>query len=58
MIASMPSLPTRRSAVRAGGLGAMVLALSACGIRLESDAPRIPLVPTRTPRPGEAGLAG
>jgi hypothetical protein len=56
MIASMPSLPTRRSVVRAGGLGAMVLGLSACGIRLESDAPRIPLVPTRTPRPGEEGL--
>ncbi len=56
MIAGMPSQPTRRSAVRAGGLGALVLGLSACGIRLEADAPRIPLVPTRTPRPGEAGL--
>ncbi len=56
MIAGMPSQPSRRSAVRAGGLGALVLGLSACGIRLESDAPRIPLVPTRTPRPGESGL--
>jgi hypothetical protein len=56
MIAGMPSRPTRRSALRACGLGALVLGLSACGIRLESDAPRIPLVPRRTPRPGEAGL--
>lgn len=56
MIAGMPSQPTRRSAVRAGMLGAVVCGLSSCGIRLESDAPRIPLVPTRTPRPGEAGL--
>ena len=56
MIARMPTQPSRRVVVRAGGLGAVLLGLSACGIRLESDAPRIPLVPTRTPRPGEAGL--
>lgn len=56
MIAGMPPEPTRRAALRVAGTGALALGLSACGIRLESDAPRIPLVPTRTPRPGEDGL--
>ncbi len=37
-------------------LGAAATALSACGVRLEDDAPRVPLVPTRTPVPGEAVL--
>ncbi len=36
------------------GVGASVLVpLSGCGIRLEDDAPRVPLVPARTPVPGE-----
>ena len=38
------------------GLGAAGAALSGCGIRLEDDAPRVPLVPTREPVPGEAFL--
>ena len=42
--------------VVSGLLGAAVLPASACGIRLEDDAPRVPLVPTRTPVPVEAAL--
>ncbi len=34
----------------------MTLGLGGCGIRLEDDAPHVPLVPTRTPIPGEADL--
>jgi hypothetical protein len=39
-----------------GGLAAAVLPVAGCGIRLEDDAPRVPLVPTRTPVPAEAEL--
>ncbi|HSF98601.1 MAG TPA: DUF4439 domain-containing protein [Ornithinibacter sp.] len=46
---------TRRTFV-AGALGALALSASGCGIRLEDDAPRVPLVPTRTPVPAEAEL--
>ena len=46
----------RRAALRGGLLAGAGLALSACGIRLEDDAPKVPLVPTRTPIPGEAEL--
>lgn len=46
---------TRRTLV-AGALGALALCLAGCGIRLEDDAPRVPLVPTRTPVPAEAEL--
>lgn len=45
-----------RRAVVGGLLGAGVLTASGCGIRLEDDAPRVPLVPTRTPVPAEAEL--
>lgn len=38
------------------GLAAVALPLAACGIRLEDDAPRVPLIPTREPIPGEAFL--
>jgi uncharacterized protein DUF4439 len=38
------------------GVVVTVLSASGCGIRLEDDAPRIPLVPTRTPVPAEAEL--
>jgi hypothetical protein len=38
------------------GVVAAVLPAAGCGIRLEDDAPRIPLVPTRTPVPAEAEL--
>jgi len=37
-------------------LGAFALPAAGCGIRLEDDAPRLPLVPTRTPVPAEAEL--
>jgi hypothetical protein len=52
----MPGAPSRRAALRALGLVAAVVPLAACGIRLEDDAPRVPLVPTREPIPGEAFL--
>lgn len=42
--------------VLSGLLGAAVLPASGCGIRLEDDAPRVPLVPTRTPVLVEAAL--
>ncbi|MDT0213806.1 hypothetical protein Q9R29_07885 [Rothia sp. ARF10] len=47
--------PTRRL-VTAGALGAVVVALAGCGIRLEDDAPRVPLVPTREPIEAEQAL--
>lgn len=37
-------------------MGAFALPTAACGIRLEDDAPRVPLVPTRTPIPLESEL--
>lgn len=46
----------RRAVLGAALLGVGSLALTGCGIHLEEDAPRIPLVPTRTPVPGEADL--
>ena len=47
---------SRRTALvgLAGGLGA--LALTGCGIRLESDAPQLPFLPTRASIPAEAAL--
>ena len=47
--------PSRRL-VTAGALGAVVVALAGCGIRLEDDAPRVPLVPTREPIDAEDAL--
>lgn len=38
------------------GVVAAVLPTAGCGIRLEDDAPRLPLVPTRTPVPAEGEL--
>lgn len=43
-----------RRAVLLGGV--VALPLSGCGIRLEDDAPDLPLVPHRTPVAGEAAL--
>ncbi len=48
-----PGVPRRT--VLAGLVGA-ALVTSGCGIRLEDDAPAVPLVPTRTPVPAEAEL--
>ena len=44
----------RRTVV--AGVLAGVLPVAGCGIRLEDDAPRVPLVPARTPVPAEAEL--
>jgi hypothetical protein len=56
----VPPHPTRRGVLSAGAglaLGSLAsMSLSACGIRLEDDAPRVPLIPTRAPVPGEAFL--
>jgi len=56
----MPPCPTRRGVLTAGvglALGsAAAMSLAACGIRLEDDAPRVPLIPTRAPISGEAFL--
>ena len=46
---------TRRTARRRRA-GALALPAAGCGIRLEDDAPRVPLVPARTPVPAEAEL--
>ena len=48
--------PASPVAPSSAGLGAAVLPAAGCGIRLEDDAPRVPLVPTRTPVPAEAEL--
>ena len=45
-----------RRALLATVLGTAVLPSASCGIRLEDGAPRLPLVPTRTPVPAEAEL--
>ena len=54
----MPGGPTRRAALGVLALAAAALPLAACGIRLEDDAPRVPLVPTREPLPAEGFLLG
>lgn len=54
-VTSAGPTPSRRL-VTAGVLGAAVVVLSGCGIRLEDDAPRVPLVPTRSPIDGEDSL--
>lgn len=46
---------TRRSVLLAASLGA-ASGLTACRVRLEDDAPHIPLVPRRTPMADEAAL--
>jgi len=48
-----PGVP-RRSLV--AGVVGTVLSTTGCGLRLEDDAPRLPLVPGRTPVPAEAEL--
>ena len=54
----MPCAPGRRTVLAALGVAAASVPLSACGIRLEDDAPRVPLIPTREPIPGEGVLLG
>lgn len=59
MMARVPDLDARRPGRRLllAGAGAALLApVSGCGVRLEDDAPRVPLVPTREPVPGEDAL--
>jgi len=47
--------PTRRVVTGAALLGG-ILGLTGCGVRLEEDAPELPLVPRRAKVPGEAAL--
>jgi hypothetical protein len=55
-VPGMPPCPSRRGVLTVG-LGAVAaMSLAACGIRLEDDAPRVPLIPTRAPIPGESFL--
>lgn len=51
-----PAMPRR--AVLLGVLGSGALLASGCGIRLEDDAPDIPLVPEREPIGAEGALVG
>jgi hypothetical protein len=50
----MEIMLARRSVLGLAG-GALAL-VAGCAVRLEDDAPRIPLVPTRAPLPGESAL--
>ena len=52
----MPPCPTRRGVLALGLGSAVAMSLAACGIRLEDDAPRLPLGTTRQPIAGEAFL--
>lgn len=54
----MPPCPSRRAALGLGVGAVAAVTLAACGIRLEDDAPHVPLIPTRKPIPGEAFLVG
>ncbi|WP_353950540.1 hypothetical protein V6K52_12975 [Knoellia sp. S7-12] len=54
-VTSTGPTPSRRL-VTAGAIGAAIAVLTGCGIRLEDDAPRVPLVPTRSPIEGEGAL--
>lgn len=56
--ATPPATAPSRRLVAVGALGGIAALLTGCGIRLEDDAPRVPLVPTRRPIPGEAALVG
>jgi len=47
--------PSRRL-VTLGALGGVVATLTGCGIRLEDDAPHVPLLPERSPIAGEESL--
>ncbi|NYG05852.1 hypothetical protein BJ986_000339 [Phycicoccus badiiscoriae] len=56
----MPACPSRRRVLTLGlglGLGAVTAgSLAACGIRLEDNAPQLPLIPKRPPVPSESFL--
>ncbi|MGB7818931.1 MAG: hypothetical protein WBL35_09400, partial [Ornithinibacter sp.] len=55
MSQATPPEPGRR-ALAGLVLGVAAAAVGACGVRLEDDAPRVPLIPRRTPVPAEAEL--
>jgi Domain of unknown function (DUF4439) len=55
-MAEGPRRGVTRRALVSGALAGLALPAAGCGIRLEDDAPRVPLVPTRTPVPAEAEL--
>ena len=48
-------VPSRRALLTAASLAPLAL-LTACRVRLEDDAPRVPLIPTREPTEDEALL--
>lgn len=54
-IDNVPARPTRRL-VLTGALALSAGALTGCGVRLEDDAPDLPLVPRREPIPAESAL--
>jgi hypothetical protein len=54
----MPPCPSRRAALGLGVGAVAAVTLGACGIRLEDDAPHVPLIPTRKPIAGESFLVG
>jgi hypothetical protein len=55
-LSGMPPCPSRRAALGLGVGALAALTLGACGIRLEDDAPHVPLIPTRSPIAGESFL--
>lgn len=48
--------PVSRRTLFSGALATVTVTLSGCGVRLEDDAPAIPLIPTREPVPAEPAL--
>jgi hypothetical protein len=57
-LSGMPPCPSRRAALGLGVGALAALTLGGCGIRLEDDAPHVPLIPTRKPIAGESFLVG
>lgn len=56
MIERVPPAPTRRTVLGLLLVPAGAATLTGCGVRLEDDAPDVPLVPRRQPLPGEAAM--
>lgn len=54
-VTSTGPAPSRRL-VALGTVGGVLVALTGCGIRLEDDAPHVPLLPERSPIEGEQAL--
>lgn len=57
MIGHVPPALSRRAVLRPGlGIVGVAVLATGCGVRLEDDAPDVPLVPRRQPLPGEAAM--